>query len=45
MKKYLCVASLLIMNNEIISWAVVVVLAVMALADFTKAIENDVSKR
>ena len=45
MKKYLCVASLLILNNEIVGWIVAVALAIMALADFTKAIEKEAKKR
>lgn len=41
MKKYIAVASFLILNAEVVSWIVIVVLAVMALRDFVTAIDRE----
>ena len=40
MKKYIAVASLFILNNEIISWVALTVLAFMALASFLGNMEK-----
>ena len=40
MKKYIAVASLFILNNEIISWVALTVLAFMALAAFLGNMEK-----
>ena len=40
MKKYLCVASLFLFNNEIVSWLAVLILAVMGAFDFLVEMER-----
>lgn len=40
MKKYLCVASLFLWNNEILSWFALLVLAAMGIVAFLKAAEE-----
>lgn len=40
MKKYIAVASLFILNNEIISWLALLVLAVMAIVAFFKEVDK-----
>ena len=40
MRKYLCVSSLFLLNNEVISWIAVVVIAGMALAAFLGEMEK-----
>ncbi len=44
MKKYLCVASLFLANNEIISWIALVILAVMLLVTFTLEARREAGK-
>lgn len=40
MKKYIAVASLFILNNEIISWLALLVLAVMGIVAFLKEVDK-----
>lgn len=40
MKKYIAVASLFILNNEIISWLTLLVLAAMGIAAFFKEVDK-----
>lgn len=40
MKKYLAVASLFVLNNEIISWLTLLILAVMGLVAFVREVDK-----
>lgn len=40
MKKYLCVASLFLANNEIVSWIALLILGCMALVALLKGMEE-----
>lgn len=40
MKKYLAVASLFVLNNEIISWLALLILAVMGLVAFVREVDK-----
>lgn len=40
MRKYLAVASLFLLNNEIVSWLALLILAVMGTAAFLKALDK-----
>ena len=40
MKKYLAVASLFVLNNEIMSWLALLILAVMGAVVFLKALDK-----
>lgn len=44
MKKYLSIAAFLLFGNEILSWAVLMVLAVMALVDFVKEVDRETGR-
>lgn len=41
MKKYLITAGGFVLNNEIISWIILAIIAVMALIDFAKAVDKE----
>lgn len=41
MKKYAIVASLFLLNNEVVSWIALVIICVMALAAFCKAVVKE----
>lgn len=45
MKKYLAVASLFVLNNEIMSWLALLTLAVMGMVDFYLAVERERESR
>lgn len=45
MKKYLMTASLFVFNAEVISWLALVILAGMALIDFCRAVDKEMSNR
>ena len=45
MKKYIAVASFFVLNNEVISWLVLLVIAVMALVEFYMAVERERESR
>ena len=41
MRKYLCVASLFILNNEVMSWIAFLIIAIMGMVEFCLAIERE----
>lgn len=41
MRKYLCVASLFIMNNEVVSWIALLIIAIMGMVEFYLAVERE----
>ena len=45
MKKYLCVASLFVLNNEVVSWIVLLTLAIMGMVEFYLAVERERGNR
>lgn len=45
MKKYIAVASLFVLNNEIVSWLVLLALAIMGMVEFYLAVERERGNR
>lgn len=45
MRKYLCAASLFILNNEVISWIALLIIAIMGVVEFYLAIERERESR
>lgn len=41
MRKYLCVASLFILNNEVMSWIALLIIAIMGMVEFCLAVERE----
>lgn len=41
MKKYLITAGGFVLNNEILSWILITIIAAMALIDFVKAVDKE----
>ena len=45
MKKYIAVASLFVLNNEIVSWLVLLTIAIMGMVEFYLAVERERGNR
>lgn len=45
MKKYAIAASLFVLNNEVISWLALMIIAAIALVEFAKAVDREAGKR